>query len=80
MLTFTVAVRGDGACFHLEKTSLKTLKRLVPQSFEGTAKKWREIIKQVVSHNRTCKIRLIVGFRGDEPVVEEMTFRVKDKQ
>lgn len=82
--TITVAVRtSDGACFHWDETNppglystlMKQIKRCLPQSFDGLGRKWRSLIKELVAKRRPARVRLIVGFQGNAPVFDELTYR-----
>ncbi len=79
MPVLTVAVKNDGEFLHLKDCPPARLKKCVPQTTEGIHDRWRKVIRQMLKHSRPCKVRLIVGFNKDEPVVEEMTFRPRVK-
>ena len=83
MLVLTVAVRNtDGAVYHYDKwqagkyTSLKHLP--VFTGNPANDNRWWLLIKQLKSHRKPCKVRLIVGWNDDKtPIVEELTYRPK---
>ncbi len=86
---YTVAVRGtDGAVFHLDKvpkdmTLWKYLRKLKgitnSDGFNGKQSKWRHIIKAVHAKRESCTVRLIVGWNGDKPLTDEITFRMVER-
>lgn len=70
--TLTVAVRcSDGGIFHENKTRKSVLIKLAG----GSKNKWRVIIQQMKKHKKTCKVRLIVGYKNGNFQYEEMIYR-----
>ena len=81
----TVAVcNSDGSVYHLDRFragKYPSLKKL--PVFTGNPdndNRWRHLIKQLKKHRKPCKMRLIVGWDGSEPILDELTYRPKERQ
>lgn len=59
----TILPTGNGEEFlHLERSSIKRIKKSLSHSFEGQVKKWRQAIRAAVKAKKSCKVKMIIGF------------------
>ena len=75
----TVAVRAsDGAVFHMKdwnKPEVKKFLKTFHTSMNATRDRWRHLVKQLIKHNQVCRVRMLISYRGHDPVFEEMVYR-----